>query len=245
MLAGAILPLTEPCGMTRSDAQLEASRQNGACSGGPASAEGKARSARNARAHGFRSAALCVVEGDDEARFRTLEESVQQRFAPRCAMEAAVCARITVALWRCERADRLETEYWNKGGRRVTPGHPMRMVQTIEGDQTVGTRSLATVLRYQADARNALAKALRDLEKLRSGRLDVADAGRPEPAGQPSTSRPSTSRPSNCTNEPEPPLAMPCLSAEPVRPSVPHPAEPPPVPRLNRHQRRQQAALRR
>jgi hypothetical protein len=222
--------------MTRTAAQLEASRSNGACSTGPASAEGRARSAQNARTHGFRGAALCFADGDDEARFRALEESVQQRFAPRCPLEAAICARITVALWRCERADRLETEYWNMGSRTRLPGQTMRMVHTIEGDQLTGTRSLATVLRYQADARNALAKALRDLEKLRSGRLDLADEEPAEAAGPP---------PPDFTKQPQRlPFAAPPAPARAFQPPG-EPAGPATASLLNRHERRRLAALRR
>ena len=205
-------------------AQIEASRSNGARSHGPATAEGKARAAQNATRHGLRSAHLTP----DPADLAALERSVEARFAPADALEAAICRRIAIALWRTRRVDRLEADYWDRPDNADT-------------DRT-NEPGLDTILRYQASAANALSKALRDLATLRSGRLDRPNrTNEPEPS--PELVRVDPARLADllaelrgddldpfCTNKPEPTPVRTCTNE--------------PEPHLNRRQRRRLAALR-
>ena len=175
---------------------------------------------QNARIHGLRATTPDLLTGPPVTRFQALQQAVHARFAPACPLEAALCARIATALWRAERADRLEREYWEQIP--VTAADPTRLLDTIEADRP--TRSLATVLRYQADTRNALSKALRDLERLRSGRLDAPSATPADPADE------------NRTNEPEPQAA----TRAPWPDRTDRQDHAPPTP--NRQQRRRLAA---
>ena len=58
---------------TPSPAQSEASRQNGARSAGPATAAGKARSARNSVRHGLSGRTFFLLPDEDPAEFRAHE----------------------------------------------------------------------------------------------------------------------------------------------------------------------------
>jgi hypothetical protein len=57
-------------------ARAEASRRNGAKSRGPKSAEGKARSSRNAIKHGLRARRRVLLGGESEAEFKRLETAL-------------------------------------------------------------------------------------------------------------------------------------------------------------------------
>ena len=60
-----------------SSARAEASRKNGARSRGPKTAEGKARSARNALKHGLRAEKYVVLPEEDADEFAGLEAEVR------------------------------------------------------------------------------------------------------------------------------------------------------------------------
>ena len=134
-----------------------------------------ARPSDNARSHGLRAIDGRPADDRDDARLQALEHSVEQRLRPGCLLEAAVCARVAVALWQAERADRLEQEYWEQGGCRLDDAEAYPLIATLQAEGSGGPRTLATVVRYQTAARNALSRALRDLERLRSGKLLPAD----------------------------------------------------------------------
>ena len=155
-----------------SPAQSEAARQNGRRSAGPVTSEGKARAARNAVTFGFRSSELVVLEGDDEDLFKEMQESIRARFEPESPIEEMICSRIVAALWRSERAQRLESSFWCFIPEDVPVDDPHGLCRTLFDDQRTGMGSLPTILRYLAESDQALARALRNLALLRSGKAD-------------------------------------------------------------------------
>ncbi|WP_159714280.1 hypothetical protein [Geminicoccus flavidas] len=206
--------------MPRTAAQAEASRRNGARSRGPVTREGKACSAQNAHGFGFRSASRLLIDLDDQERFAELEAAVRERFQPACPMEAAICARMVAALWRAERADRLEAEHWCLLPRGVKAGDKLRMGQILHDEEHHRRQSLQTILRYQAEAMNGFNRALRALNQLRAARsdADMPPAAPAEPAqtGPANQNRPAEPALAVCTNEPDPAREAPAPQAPAV-----------------------------
>ncbi len=71
----------------RTEAQIAASRLNGAKSRGPITDEGKAISSQNSLRHGL-LAKMVLIEGESETAFRQLSESLHRAFAPASARAA-------------------------------------------------------------------------------------------------------------------------------------------------------------
>ena len=95
---------------SRTPAQIEASRQNGARSHGPATPEGKARSARNGTRHGLCSATFFLLPDEDPEAFAAFEHGMLASLNPEDEAELHAAARAVQAMWREIRADRLEAE---------------------------------------------------------------------------------------------------------------------------------------
>jgi hypothetical protein len=172
-----------------------------------------------ARRFGAESATAILHELDEEPRFRELERSIHDRFQPGTPLEAFLCARMAAALWRAERADLLEAQYWCLLPPDVKPKQALRMARILVDDETGKRRNLATILRYQTEAMNAFNRALRTLTLLREGQ--PAPSAPPPPANQDAPTPTPTPTPAeaeaNCTNEPEPTLPPPTLTvAEPL-----------------------------
>ena len=94
----------------RTPAQVEAARRNGARSRGPTTPEGKARSAPNATRHGLAALAYPVLRGEDADAFAALHGRLLDRFAPDDEVTGFLVWRLASAMWRLQRAERLEVE---------------------------------------------------------------------------------------------------------------------------------------
>lgn len=93
----------------RSEAQIAASRANGAKSSGPATPEGKAVSKLNALTHGAHAVAL-LLPGEDEEELLELRRSYANEFYPRTASEKALVENLLAARWRILRLLRFEQQ---------------------------------------------------------------------------------------------------------------------------------------
>ncbi len=190
-------------------------RQDQAWAPAPAAAD----AVGHARRFGAESATAILHELDEEPRFRELERSIHDRFQPTTPLEAFLCARMAAALWRAERADLLEAQYWCLLPPDVKPKQALRMARILVDDETGKRRNLATILRYQTEAMNAFNRALRTLALLREGQ--------PEPSAPPPPANQDTPAPAkveaNCTIEPEtapPPPVLP-MAEPPEAPNEP------------------------
>ena len=105
-----------------SNARAEASRKNGAKSRGPATPEGRARSAQNALKHGLRAQKYLVLPDEDAAEFAGLEAALVEELAPVGALQTVLARRVAVAAWRLARADRIETELFEERRAAATAG---------------------------------------------------------------------------------------------------------------------------
>jgi hypothetical protein len=219
--------------MPRSLAQAHASRQNGARSRGPVTPEGRARAAQNARTVAMRSTDPCLADFEETDRFHELERSVYDRYRPLCPVEASLCARIALALWRAERADQLEAEYWCLPV-PVSPFSDTLKLAAVLVHEEGQRRSLPTILRYQAEAMNALTRALKALALLRAGTAepDQEPEDESEPANQ--NQPPAGLRAAgwddpaaaDCTNEPEPQPEEPMVCTNEPEAATPQAAVP-------------------
>ncbi len=91
----------------RSQAQIEASRRNGALSRGPVTEEGKARCQRNALRHGLAARKIVLLD-EEEQSFREYHEAFVRDLRPRSALEETLIERIALASWRLRRAAWME-----------------------------------------------------------------------------------------------------------------------------------------
>ena len=82
----------------RTEAQLEASKANGARSSGPVTPEGKAISSRNALKEGLASNTV-IIPGESKEKFDALIVSQMQEFQPETDNEIVLVQKMAVALW--------------------------------------------------------------------------------------------------------------------------------------------------
>jgi hypothetical protein len=157
-----------------SNARAEASRKNGAKSGGPKTPDGKAHSAQNALKHGLRAQKYVVLPEEDAEEFAGLEAALIEELAPVGTLQTVLARRVAVAAWRLARADRIEVELFaeRSWGPNANPG--LAMIR--DGN---GTRSFETLLRYRGAAMAEFWRALRTLKALQA----EARASLEQPAG--------------------------------------------------------------
>ena len=88
--------------------QIEANRRNALKSTGPITAEGKARSSRNAIRHGL-SAETVVTTVEDAEDYQAFEAAVIADYDAESAVERELVLRLASVLWRLRRATGIET----------------------------------------------------------------------------------------------------------------------------------------
>jgi hypothetical protein len=140
-------------------ARAAASRRNGAKSQGPKTQVGKACSSQNALKHGL-CAEKYLVAGEDEQAFAAFEGVVLEELAPDGVLQKILAGRVVRAAWRLERAERIEAELFENGGR----GDGDLALALIRDGH--GTRSFVTLLRYRGSALAEFFRALRMLKAL-------------------------------------------------------------------------------
>ncbi|MBL8176517.1 MAG: hypothetical protein JNK48_17710 [Bryobacterales bacterium] len=91
----------------RSEAQQEASRQNGAKSSGPATAEGRRRSAENSTKHGLFSSRVVLVNESQELFDRLLQSLIDEH-KPVGPTEEHLVEDMAVARWKMRRLYSME-----------------------------------------------------------------------------------------------------------------------------------------
>jgi hypothetical protein len=92
----------------RSQAQINASRTNGAKSRGPITAEGKARSAPNATRHGLLSRSV-LPDPKSQKAFNQLREALIREFEPHDPFELLLVEKMASFAWRQRTVRSLET----------------------------------------------------------------------------------------------------------------------------------------
>lgn len=179
---------------TRSPAQVEAARRNGARSRGPATPEGKARSSRNALRHGMRCERFLVISGETteacDAHFAAVRRDLGVEGGE---AEHGLVEALAAASWRACRADRLEAELLQG----LCPGGRGSAGQQLARDPGA-VAALGVLLRYRAQAEAETRRGLDLLLRLRRARADGLLPGAGEEAEDFTAAEPAV------PNEPEP-----------------------------------------
>ena len=87
--------------------QIEANRSNALNGTGPRTAEGKARSSRNALTHGL-TAQEIVIPGEDAAAYRSFEQQLIDDLQPNGSCKLELITRLAATHWRLCRIPRFE-----------------------------------------------------------------------------------------------------------------------------------------
>ncbi len=199
----------------RTQAQIAASRANGAKSRGPKTPEGKEISAMNALRHGC-LAKLTVMKGEDERGFMQLSANLIHAFHPTDEHECNLVETMLICMWRRNRALAMETAGMSlvvlkQAGITPPTPDPLNPHDTFsvafKGFITNPAESHALELlhRYEARHTRAYERAARALDAYRKERqtnpspYDLPD---PEPETAPGTS--PTTQPQIQPNEPDP-----------------------------------------
>ncbi|HEX6012837.1 MAG TPA: hypothetical protein VFY87_13780 [Geminicoccaceae bacterium] len=134
-------------------------RRNGALSRGPATPEGKARSARNSTRHGLCAKTLVLGADEDVAALAALRGALAARHLPRDAGEAHWVEELAFAAWRQRRLRALEAEALARAGAAAE-----------DADAAPALPSLSTLIRYRARLDRDWRRAGEELEALRRDR---------------------------------------------------------------------------
>ena len=180
-----------------SPAQSDASRLNGARSGGPASEAGKARSALNAVRHGLTGRTFFLLPDEDPAEFRSHEARWLAEWRPRDLAEQDAAELAVRALWREIRADRMEARLLAD----LFAADALEEEAARRAAKAAAMKALATLLRYRAQIGRESEAAMRALNALGRRRLTTAPA---VPQAEPAAASPAND--TTVRDEPDPTL---------------------------------------
>ena len=228
----------------RTEAQIAASRLNGAKSNGPVTVEGKAISSQNSLRHGL-LAKMVLIEGESETAFRQLSESLHNAFAPVDGSdfdeyENNLLDTMALSAWRRMRAVGMETAAVTlqiKSNRDFAGTSPDTGTATYQAFAALLSNSPAfeLVLRYEARHARAYeraAKALRDYRKGTGRDIHENNQTNPTPAPDPPTQPDTPSEPRAQASVPNLPTdAVPSHKAQPQ--DQPNEPEPHPAPTVS------------
>ncbi|WP_321477209.1 hypothetical protein [uncultured Paludibaculum sp.] len=136
-------------------AQITANQANARRSTGPTSVEGKAKSAQNARNHGFTAKTLNISDAE-RADFETLQSELLTQTCPSGRLEVEIFQRILTHSWNLMRIETFESEILAKTDPMATPGPE--------------TDKLERYARYRRDLERSLYRAINELRKLQTER---------------------------------------------------------------------------
>src|SRR6266478_3911397 len=175
-----------------SEKQLAANRANAARSTGPRTPQGKARSAQNARSHGFTASTFAVVRLEDLNEVAHLTADLTALYQPVNSQELFALERIALAQQALLRAARLEAGLFTTCldqalGRDGEPIIPMTEDLAGNGDIEItraqnrnfalgegfhrmarNSNTWSLFLRYQAQAERHYRRAVEEFERLRA-----------------------------------------------------------------------------
>ena len=157
--------------------KAESARINGAKSGGPRTKEGKEHLRFNALRHGLAARTVCRTE-KERPIFEAMVAAYNERFRPADTVEEDLIEQMCVAKWRQRRCWSMETAALNVQVRRDRRIVDQEFVEL--DDMTRNTLAFMSLTenndflqvlgRYEANARRAYHRALKDLRDLQAER---------------------------------------------------------------------------
>ncbi len=205
------------------EAQRKASRENGKKSNGPRTAEGKARSSKNAIKHGL-LARDAVTADEDPAEYDRQFQLLEENLFPKNAIEFALVRQIADAEWRLQRITRIEagfaTAKYSSTDRHTRQFHPKTVLPERDGEnQLLGksmdeqTQKLTNFARYRTLASRDIMRALKMIRQLRKDEYECKE----NRAANGAIHRPTLTDPDPYTTpdpmEPQPPRYEPPAAA--------------------------------
>lgn len=205
--------------------QTEANRRNAQKSTGPTTAEGKARSSRNALKTGIYAENLLICDEDAEDLDALIDEYYAE-YAPVTPQERFQVDTMIQCEWFCRRFTETETQLMYQG--------PEADRDVQEHRSTIGTRrhseSMLQRLGRRLEAtRRAYKSATHELERLREARLAAEAATEPEPEPVADPAPPPQPPQSDTAYQPIGFVPPPPVSADPPPPSEAGTARPLPL----------------
>ncbi len=159
--------------------KIESARANGARSRGPATAEGRARSSKNAIKHGLSSRAI-VLSNESESDFEKLLESYLAQFNPQSEIETSLVEQLVAARWRMQRVWAIETALLDLEMVEQKDAVDQKYEAIDEVARTAlafralcdNSRALNLLSRYESQFRRASERILDSLLRLRYQQLE-------------------------------------------------------------------------
>lgn len=171
--------------------QRRINRENARKSTGPRTEAGKTASSRNRLAHGLCSSSLLVF-GETQAEFDALHEQILSTYKPVTAEEQLLTSQLTEALWRLNRARRVEAKAFDLmmdlTDREISQNGAFETDESTEAQlavcffDDVNTKTLSTLQRYVTANERSYRQALKAVQD--------AIKQRPAPAPQPVLEKP-------------------------------------------------------
>ncbi|MGD9509781.1 MAG: hypothetical protein AB7O95_01435 [Geminicoccaceae bacterium] len=205
--------------VTRSPAQIEASRRNGARSHGPVTPAGKAKASRNALQHGLCAMRHLVLEDEVPDDLEALIAHLTEEVGATSEIEARLARRLAIAFWKGERAERIEVALFDAAPKIRPPAHGY---QWTEADPltTFDIRRFNAVRGQQAQIGREIKSCLAELRTLRKEAARTGEPGERVAEGQKYTNdlwhgtselgeRPRNEPDDNLRNEPDDPGPLP------------------------------------
>ena len=234
-------PVPPTTARPRSEAQIAASRANGAKSKGPKTPEGKRIAAMNAERHGILST-WAVMDGEDQACFIQLAHNLSELFQPADEHEENLVEIMVTSTWRRARALAMETcgfSFFHRYQTRLAEQHnnpsnnPYDLAfaglsASLASNKDSDARALELLHRYEIRHTRAYNRAVKDLFEYRKLRglqpIPTFDQSAAEQEA-PATSQPST--PNQPQAEPRAQASVPQI---PTDAAPPHATQPPSLP---------------
>jgi hypothetical protein len=163
--------------MEISDQKRIANQQNAQKSTGPRSAEGKARSSRNALQHGFRSKSA-LLPGENPEEYYELKSRLRAEWKPASETEEFCVEQLLLNQWRLRRIANMEQDLFVEAfegsmgsfgsGEEEAPEFDANLPGALT--PALLDNRLALLTRYENSLRRAYYKALNELKALQTER---------------------------------------------------------------------------
>jgi len=182
-----------------SEKQLAANRANALKSTGPTSPDGRARSARNSRKHGFAAAQFSIPGSENPEELLALREDLITLYQPVNSQELFAIEQIAVAQQQILRAARFEAGVFGSSN-SADPYGNMELAQKFPTRASGGYAYLdfGLILRYQAQAERQYRRWVEEFERLKKLRAELAEEIPNEPILETESERSEDLPPAPC-----------------------------------------------